>query len=190
MKKANLIRSTLMISLLLLLSIGCQDGSSLVGPENNSISNENQLDKKSPKIANYTVKQLITAKKGGKITLRTSYKDGPFGKKVKISAEIKFSPNTVTKDTEFTMTLDPKTGMISFSPHMTFVNGKVAPLTISIKGVKLDKKKKKNDEIKFVYYDEKDKEFFIDSKKIWFKKDSFGILQAELKHFSRYGFSK
>ena len=192
MKKFKLFSLILMYSSMLLLTISCQEGKSLVGPENTNTSTENQLDKKSKKVSDYTVKQLITVKTGGKITLKAKLKKGPFGKKAKISAEIKFSPNTVTEDTEFTMTLDPKTCMISFSPHMNFKDGKVAPLTISIKGVKPGKKKKKNnkDEIKFVYFDENGEEVYIDSKKIWFKKDSFGILQAEIPHFSRYGFTR
>jgi len=178
-----------MLSSLILLSVACQEGSSLVGPEKSPAANENQLDKKSHHQKNsYTVSKWITVQKGGKITLKTSYKSDLFGKKVKISAEIKFKPGTVTTDTEFTMTLDPESGMVSFSPAMTFNN--VAPLTISMKGVDFKKKHIKKDELKFVYFDVSGAEVHIDSKKIWVKKDSFGILQAEIGHFSRYGFAR
>ena len=195
MKKVNLIGSVFMIAFLLLFSIGCQDSSSLVGPENNSISNDNQLDKKShdkksrDKKGSYSVKKKITVKKGGKITLKTSY-DGPFGKKAKIKAEIKFKPGTVTEDTEFTMTLDPTTGMISFSPHMEFVDGKTATLTMSFKGVDLKKMKIDKEDIRFVYFDGNGQLFEMDYKKIWFKKHSFGVHQVEMHHFSRYGFTR
>jgi len=185
----------LVLSILFLSIAACQEGSSLVGPENTSVSSQNQLDKKSKKEGDYSVSQMITVKSGGKITLKESLKEGPFGKKAKISAEIKFAPGTVTHDQEFTMTLDPETGLISFSPAMTF--DKIAPLTISIKGIdykalkiKKGDKNKLREILKFVYFSETGKEEYVDSKKIWIKKDSFGILQAEIPHFSRYGFTK
>jgi hypothetical protein len=179
------------LSSLILFSIGCQDGGSLVGPENNSISNENQLDKKShhDKKDSYSVQKKITRKKGGKITLKTSY-DGPFGKKAKIKAEIKFKPGTVPEDTEFTMTLDPTTGMISFSPHMDFVDDKTATLTMSFKEVDLKKMKIDKEDIRFVYFDGNGQLVEMDYKKIWFKKHDFGVHQVEITHFSRYGFSR
>lgn len=195
MKKVNLFTSVFVIAFLLLFSIGCQDGSSLVGPENNSISNDNQLDKKShdkkshDKKDSYSVKKTITVKKGGKITLKTSY-DGPFGKKAKIKAEIKFKKNTVTEDTEFTMTLDPNTGMISFSPHMNFIDGKTATLTMSFTEVDLKKMKIDKKDIRFVYFDGNGQLVEMDYKKIWFKKHDFGVHQVEIPHFSRYGFSR
>jgi len=184
-----------MFSTLFLFSIGCQEGSSLIGPENTSTSGENQLDKKHKKHKDsdkYSVSQLITEKTGGKITLKVEHKGEYLGKKVKkvkIFAEIKFAPGTVQYDEIFTMTFDPVSGMISFSPSMKFK--KTAPLTISVKGVDLKKMKIKKDDLKFVYYDlDKKAEVEIDSKKIWVKKDSFGILQVKIKHFSRYGFTK
>ena len=194
MKKINLITSVLMISFLLLFSIGCQEGSSLVGPENTSVSGENQLDKKGKKDKDsdkYSVSQLITAKTGGKITLKVDYKGEYLGKKVKkakITAEIKFAPGTIDDDTEFTMTFNPEDGMISFSPGMQFNN--TAPLTISVKGVDLKKMKIDKKSLGFVYFDAAGNEVEVDSKKIWVKKDSFGILQVEIPHFSRYGFTR
>ena len=197
MKKINLIASALMVSFLLLFTIGCQEGSSLVGPENTSVSDQNQLDKKGKKDKKdkdsdkYSVSQLITAKTGGKITLKVDYKGEYLGKKVKkakITAEIKFAPGTIDVDTEFTMTFNPEDGMISFSPGMQFNN--TAPLTISVKGVDLKKMKIDKKSLGFVYFDAVGNEVEVDSKKIWVKKDSFGILQVEIPHFSRYGFVK
>ena len=193
MKKINQIAATLMISFLLLFTIGCQEGSSLVGPENTSVSGENQLDKKHKKDKKdkYSVSEVITAKTGGKITLKVDYKGEYLGKKVKkakIKAEIKFAPGTIDVDTEFTMTFNPEDGMISFSPGMEF--NKTAPLTISVKGVDLKKMKIKKGELNFVYFDAAGNKVEVDSKKIWIKKDSFGILQCEIPHFSRYGFTR
>ena len=86
------------------------------------------------------------------------------------------------------MTWDPKTNMVSFYPHMDFM--KIAPLTISVKGVDLKKLKIKKGDVRFVYFDAAGDEVEMDSKKIWFKKDSFGVLQVEIGHFSRYGFTR
>ena len=197
MKKINLIASALLISFFLLFSIGCQDGSSLVGPENTYDTGENQLDKKHKKDKKdkdsdkYSVSQWITAQSGGKITLKVDYKGEYLGQKVKkakIKAEIKFAPGTIDFDTKFTMTFNPEDGMISFSPGMTFNN--TAPLTISVKGVDLKKMKIDKKSLGFVYFDADGLEVEVDSKKIWVKKDSFGILQVEIPHFSRYGFTK
>ncbi|MCK5455578.1 MAG: hypothetical protein KAI45_00535, partial [Melioribacteraceae bacterium] len=110
MKKFKLFSLILMFSSILLFTIGCQEGNTLVGPESTSSSSENQLDKKSEKVGDYSVKQWITVKTGGKITLKVEYKGEYLGKKVKkakITAEIKFAPGTIDVDTEFTMTFNP-----------------------------------------------------------------------------------
>jgi len=194
MKKFE-ISLVLILSSLFLFTLSCQDESTLSGPEQVFVSDENQLDKKDKKDKDsdkYTVSQLITIKNGGKITLKVTHKGEFLGKKnkkkIEIKAEIKFSPNTVIKDQKFKMTWDPIECMISFYPEMDFM--KVAPLTISVKGVDLKKLKIKKGDVKFVYLDAAGDDLFVDSKKIWFKKDSFGILQAEISHFSRYGFTK
>jgi len=189
MKKSK-ISLVLMLSSLFLFTAACQEDSTLSGPEQVTI---NKLDKKSRHQKDpYTVSQLITRKNGGKITLKVNHKGEFLGKKMKkkvqIFAEIKFSPKTVLKDQTYTMTWDPVECMVSFYPHMDFM--KVAPLTISVKGVDLKKLKINKDDIKFVYLDAAGDDVFIDSKKIWFKKDSFGILQAEIGHFSRYAFTR
>jgi hypothetical protein len=100
MKNLKSFSLVLILPLLLLSLFACQGGSSLVSPDNTSVSSEdpnwislpasdnNQLRK------TVSVTQLITAQNSGKISLRDFYKGGPH-KKVSISAEIKFEPNTI-----------------------------------------------------------------------------------------------
>jgi len=179
----------LMIFFLVLFSVACQEESTLLGPE--KVTSENHLDKKSHDKKNlHSVSKKITVKKGGKLKLNLTL-DGEFlgkkiKKKVRFSAEIKFAPKTVLEDITFTMTLDPKSGMISFSPQMDFM--KAPPLTISIKGINLKKMEIEEENIKFAYFDAADDMFFMESEKVWFNKDSFGIKKVEIPHFSKFGF--
>ncbi len=190
MKKFQL-SLVLMISFLFLFTVGCQVESTLSGPEQVSVANENHLDKKSHADKNpFSVTKKITVKKGGKLSLKLTL-DGEFlgqktKKKVKFSAEIKFEPGLVLKDQTFTMTLDPKTGMISFSPQMDFMT--TPPLTISVKGVNLQKMDIAEEDIKFAYADAAGDMYFMENDKVWFKNNSFGIKKVELPHFNKFGF--
>lgn len=191
MKKFILFSLVLMLSSLLIFTVGCQEESTISGPEQVSVADVNQLNKKDKSAEKkYSASKLITVEDGGKIKLKISPKGEFLGKKtkkkVKISAEIEFAPGTVLKDETFTMTWDPIEELISFYPQMDFM--KVAPLTISVKGVDLKKMEIKKDNVKFVYFDAAGDEVEIVSKKIWFGKDSFGIYQASIDHYSRFGF--
>jgi len=189
MKKQTL-SLVIIISFLFLFTTGCQEESTLSSPE--QVTNENILDKKhkADKEPN-SVSQMITVKNGGKLKLDLTLKGKFLGqklkKKVKFSAEIKFSPGTVLKDETFKMTLDHKTGMISFRPQMDFM--KAVPLKISIKGVDLKKMKIQKEDFKFAYLDAAGDINYPETDKVWFKKDSFGIKDVEIPHFNKFGFS-
>ncbi len=189
MKKLKLFAMVLILPLL----FACQEESNLVGPEKSSVSTSepswisipasenNQLKKV------FSVTQLITAQSGGVIRLDESYEGGPFGN-VMLSAEIKFAPGTIDEDTYFTMAFDDEAGVITFSPSMTF--NQDAPLTISLKGIDLSDVN--IDDIGFVYFDANGEYVDVDAKKLWVKTNdgSLGVLQAQIPHFSRYGFTK
>ena len=192
MKKLILFSLVLILSSLLIFTVGCQEESTLAGPENIFVADQNQLDKKDKTAEKkYSASKLITVEDGGKLKLKVSYKGEYLGqkkkkKKVKISAEREFAPGTVLKDETFTLTWDPVEEMISFHPQMDFM--KVAPLTMSVKGVDLEKMEIEKDNVKFVYFDAAGDEVEMVSKKIWFEKDSFGVDQASIGHYSRFGF--
>jgi len=178
----------LILSSLFLFSVACQEDSSILGPENESVSVADQLGKKI-KTETYSVSKLIRAEEGGKIKLKTTLKDLTLGKKIKVSAEIKFPPNLLTEDTEVTLSIDPSNGMMSFSPQMSFPEGEFAPLKISFNGAKLKKMKIKKEEIKFVYFDELGSANYLDDNKIKVKKGSLGVKKVELPYFSTFGFT-
>ena len=183
----------IILSSLLLFYVGCQDESSIVSTDNSFVSNEdpnwiqlpvtndNQLQKV------HSVKKLITVKRGGKISLKKKFKGGPH-KTFEINAEIKFRPNVVTKDTKFTMALDDKTGMLTFSPAMT-LNGN-AQLSVSLKGINLDGLNA--EEIDFVYCDSNGQFVEVDYKKLIVDVEDgiLAVLKVEPPLLSRYGFTK
>ena len=189
MKKLKLFALVLMLPFL----FACQEESSLVGPEKVSASSSepNWISLPSSDASQlkkvFSVTELITVQSGGVIRLDEAYEGGPFGN-VSLSAEIKFAPGTINEDTYFTMAFDDEAGVITFSPSCTFNNE--APLTISLKGINLNDVD--TDEIGFVYYDANGEYVEVDSKRLWAKTidGSLGILQAQIPHFSRYGFTK
>ncbi len=188
MKKYKLLLVTI-LSFLFLFTFACQEESTISSPEDVVI--ENILDKKhDPNQKPNSVSKLITMKNGGKLKLNLTLKGELFGqktkKKVKFSAELKFAPGTVLKDEIFTMTLDHNTGMISFHPQMDFM--KAVPLKITVKGLDLKKMDIQKEDIKFAYVDAAGDIYYPESKKVWYKKDSFGIKDVEIPHYNKFGF--
>jgi len=192
MKKIKLFPVPLIVLFSLLFIFACSEESSIVAPGNTSISseepnwislplNDNRLQK------TFIVTKLITKRHGGKIDFKKSYKGGPHGE-VKVSVKMKFPPNAVNEDTEFTMTLNDETGTISFSPSMTF--NKDAVLTVEFKGIDLKGVNKK--EVDFVYYNADGKYVSVDYKKLKvnIRKGHLKVEKAKIRHFSRYGFTK
>ena len=194
----------LLITLFMLfLTIGCQEDSSLVAPNNStSISesatvpnwislptSEETVLNKGDKSNNgkYYSSGLITVIEGGSISLGGSYKGGKHGK-VKFSAHIVFDANTVNEDTEFTMELNPEIGQFTFSPSYMF--NKEATLTVDITGLDIDETDVDN--ISFVYMDKDNQPVSVDYHKITIKvkKGGVRVLKIKIPHFSRYGFTK
>jgi len=193
MKRINMFSLALVFLLLLLFSFACKEGTSLVAPDNTSVSSEepNWISLPVPNDTRlqktFSVTELITVQNGGTIQIRESYDGGPHGK-VKVFAKIKFGKNVVTEDTYFTMTLDDETCMLTFSPSMTF--DKDAELTIELKGIDLGGVDKKD--VDFVYYDANGQYVSVDYKKLKvnIRKGDLKVEKVKIPHFSRYGFTK
>ena len=122
MKKLIIFSFVITFSSIVILFVGCQEESTLSGPEKVTISDENQLNKKDKSAEKVnSASKLITVEDGGKLKLKISTKGEFLGikvkKKVKISAEIEFAPGTVLKDETFTLTWDPIEELISFYPQ-------------------------------------------------------------------------
>jgi len=183
----------LILPFLFLFSVACQNESSLVSPDKISVSNEEPNWISLPEQSNgslmkvHKVTKKITVKKGGKISLMKKFNGGPH-KSFEIKAEIKFRPNVVTKDTEFTMALDDKTGMLTISPAMTF-NG-FAALSVSLKGIDLESVDE--DEIDFIYCDSNGQFIEVEYKKLFVNVEDgiLSVLKVEAPHLTRFGYSR
>jgi len=185
--------------LLLVLALGivfwgCSESTSLIGPEKAEVQNSflkvdynNSTTLMKKKTVN---SKLIDGKKGGKlkIDLENEYVKAKgnlkFGKKV-------FENVDPDKKTLIEVNLIPRMAALDFTPDgLVFNEGKHASLTIKITGIDFDSGDKAED-FDFFYIDndklcEVDyKKIIIDKKHRWIK-----VVNAELTHFSRYGFSR
>ena len=193
MKKINMFSLALVFLLSLLFSFACQEGTSLVAPDNTSVSSEepNWISLPAPNDTRlqktFTVTELITKQSGGELSLRESYVGGPHGE-VEVFATIRFAPNALPEDTQVTMSLDDETGVLSFTPSMSF--NRDAALTIVLGGIDLSGVSE--NDIDFKYYDANGQYVSVDYNKLSIDIDDggLGVLKVDIPHFSRYGFTK
>lgn len=178
---------------LLIFSVSCQNNPSITSPEKTSSLNEDPNWIELPVIEDqqfmkvHKASGLITVKNGGKISLKKKFKGGPHNS-FEINAEIKIGPKLVDKDTEFTLALDDKTGMLTFSPAVSF-NGNLL-LSVSLKGIDLDGVDE--EDIGFVYCDDDGKYVEVDYKKLVIDVENgeLAVLRIPIENGTRYGFTK
>jgi len=182
---------------------GCSENSSITEP-NDGQSNQSFL-----KINTSDVSELsIEAKSALGIdevnTLNKSFSD----KKISqlISAEeddvIRFSladkgvlsigtleikGGSFVKDTKVKIAMASKEAALDFAPNVEFNDNNPALLTVVITGVDVPEDDYEN--IKFVYF-EGNKEVLVDYDEIIVGKGFVSVVNAQLKHFSRFGFTK
>lgn len=193
MKKINMFSLALVVLLSFLFSTACQEESSIVAPGKTSVSSEepNWVGLPVPNDTRlqktFTVSELITKQSGGVLSLRESYVGGPHGE-VEVFATIKFAPNALSEDTQVTMSLDDETGVLSFTPSMSF--NRDAALTFSLGG--MDLTGLSEDDVDFKYYDANGQYVSVDYNKLSvdINHGGLGVLKVDIPHFSRYGFTK
>ena len=131
--------------------------------------------------------KLIKADSDCFIQIYEEYEDVN-GNQIIVAARIVFSAGTLDEDTEITMKLNDRSGVLTFTPHMNFNNNAI--LSMFAKNPKLvgiDE-----DDISFHYLSSDGTYESVDVNKLKIngEKGQLRLLEAELPHFSRYGFTR
>lgn len=191
----QLIRITVMF---LALLVGCSKDVDINTPIQNQTSDEyvtrievdgtlykGSSSKNTPVLKAYTVSKEIDGSKGGIITYG-NYEQAKSGTTAHVYAACYFPAGAFSGKKTITMSLDTKTCVGTFSPAMTF--DKPVSFSALYSGVNLSKYDASN--ISFVYFGANNEMTIIPSSYLYIDKDRgvLGILNAQLPHFSRYGF--
>ena len=183
-------RSIYLFALLTLFVIGCSEESSVFAPNNNVNTNEpNWIALPQAEglgvNATYTVSKVIDGSKGGMITYG-DLMQAQSGNTKQVYAACYFPAGAFSGTKTITMTLDTKKCIGTFSPAMTF--NKPVSFSALYSGVNLSNYNVS--ELAFVYFGTNNVMTIITSSYLYINKDKgvLGILNAQLPHFSRYGF--
>lgn len=186
----------LLLILLSTILISCESYNDSVLPTDNL----NTLTSDSPIVHRYVgldvldyddvfvVQKEIDGASGGQITLDTVFIDWE-GNLVTINADITFEPNSFSGTKNITISPDPTSGSIKFSPAMAF--NIPAKLNLNFSGINLSRLGfDSNSTADFVYMSDDGIVQYILKNECKIKWDSKQIYvkNAELPHFSRYVF--
>ncbi len=138
-----------------------------------------------------TVHQELDGKRGGRIQIDTEAKNSE-GKSVRINVDLNFDKGAFNGIQDIAVIVNPDNASITFFPHIAAFNKKVK-LDASIEGVDLSKLNIENSKkAHFVYFDDNGNVLQIIKCKdvrIDYKNGKLSVKNAELKHFSRYGWA-
>ncbi len=186
------------ISILILLAlfvIGCTDNSNIVSPVDNTGNNseivsnpnwitlpsaENQALKK-----DVAVRKIIYGYQESLLEINTGYAGGPFGW-ISITATARFQPYSFRGRRYVTMSINDDFGTTSFSPSGTWAKPVIYNLTIQ--GIDLSNVDPST--VSFVYMAPNGNYYKANYQSIYVDKQSgkLQVVNAELPHFSRWGF--
>ena len=174
-----------------LLFFGCNQESEITSSVNNS--NNQQLKLISlPQSSSglsvetlYTESMVINGRYGAEFTAYFSYQGGPFGQ-VTVESELEFDSYSFQGTVEITQTLDSEFTALKFGPSMQFNK----PVKLTFKFVGLDLSNVNPKTLDFVYIDANGNMFPCDYDYIQMDASNGYIIvgNAQLNHFSRYGF--
>ncbi len=168
---------------------GCSENTSLTGPEKADVQNSflkvddnsstTLMEKKT------VISKEIDGEKGGKVKI--NLKQG----KVKAKGNLNFKKGVFSDEETIEVSLVGGMAAFDFYPEsIEFNEGKHALLTVKISGIKF-KKGDSVEDFDFFYidsdklYEVEYKKIIIDKKHKWIK-----VVDAQLTHFSRYGFNR
>ena len=183
MKKLISIAAVLMV-----LFVGCSKDVNINSPVQDQVTEE-FVTRTVPEgmLVNtlFSVSKVIDGAVGGYLNIGDQYATQS-GKKGSIYAACIFPAGSFSGSTTITMTVDNKKLTGTFSPGMSFNK----PVSFSVLFSGVDLSKYTLSMFKFVYYDKNNVRYEIPSTYIYFDKVKgvLGILNAQLPHFSRYGF--
>jgi len=181
--------------LLALLVIGCTDKSNMLSPVDNTTNNneivgnpnwitlpsaENQALKK-----DVAVRKIIYGYQESLLEINTGYAGGPFGW-ISITATARFQSYSFRGRRYVTMSINDDFGTTSFSPSGTWAKPVIYNLTIQ--GIDLSNVDPST--VSFVYMAPNGNYYKANYQSIYVDKQSgkLQVVNAELPHFSRWGF--
>jgi len=180
----------IVIAMLLLLVIGCSEQSSVLAPISENTSTEpnwialpsnNSLSVN----ADVSTSRLLYGVKESLLEINTGYAGGKFGW-ISITANARFQRNSFTGSRFTTMSINDQFGAATFSPSGIFTKPVIYNLTImGVDLTNVDPSK-----VSFVYMSPDGKYYKPVYDRIYVEKQSgkLQIVNAQLPHFSRYGF--
>ena len=175
-------------AVLMVLFVGCSKDVNINSPVQDQVTEE-FVTRTVPEglgvNAIYTVSKVIDGSKGGLITYG-DYNQAISGNTQQVYAACYFPAGAFVGTQTITMTLDTRRCTGTFSPAMTF--NKPVSFSALFTGVGLSTYTQS--QYTFVYYDKSGKKYVISSSYLYFDpvKGVLGVLNAQLPHFSRYGF--
>ena len=185
-------KNLLILSLFsIILFLGCNQETEITSPADNL---DNQQYKLIPLPANssglnietlYTQSKDINGKYGGDFNADFSYQGGPFGL-VTVESDLDFSPYSFQGTVNISQTLDSDYAVVSFAPSMQFY----VPVEYDLKITGLDLSNVNPATLEFVYI-ANDGTIYnceYDSMTMDVSTGTIIVDDAELEHFSRYGF--
>jgi hypothetical protein len=190
-KRSNTMRRSIyLFTLLTLFVIGCSEESSVLAPVNNVSTNEpnwitlpvhNSLSIN----GDVSVSKMLYGTDESLLEINTGYTGGPFGY-INITANSRFQRNSFTGQRYTTMSVNDKFGTATFSPSGTFSKPVIYNLTI----MGVDLSKVDPTKVSFVYMAPNGSYYKPVYDRIYVEKQSgkLQIVNAQLPHFSRYGF--
>ena len=184
-----------MVMVLALLVIGCTDESNMFSPVNNSINTDEEISNPNwitlPSSDDLALKKDISVGKTiygdqeSLLEINTGYAGGSFGW-ISITANARFQRYAFTGSRYVSMSVNDQFGTASFSPSGTWAKPVIYNLTI----MGVDLSKVDPSKVSFVYMSPDGKYYKAKYQSIYVEKQSgkLQIIDAQLPHFSRWGF--
>jgi len=185
-------KNILKLSLLsFLLFFGCNQESEILTPVEESSSQDYSLISLPTPTGGlsietiYTFSKEVSGEQGGIFYNRFSYQGGPFGT-VRVNSRLNFPANSFSGYETITKTYNTDYATMEYGPDMTFN----APVLCGLRFYGLDLSGVNPETVKFVYiaYDGTIEDVEYESLSINVASGYLYVKNAELNHFSRYGF--
>jgi hypothetical protein len=178
-------------AVLMVLFVGCSKmKDSITGPLSMSAQVTNgDLAKSGMPIKSVMTSKLVDGSQGAFIFMNESVLSSE-GRVVNISAQIGIPAGAFTGSQEISMEVDVDNGCVYFLPHMNFVlpcDFNYSLQNMNLSNIGFSENDKKAD---FVYFGETGEIEHVKNKGVGiiFKKGNLQVKNAQLPHFSRYGF--
>ena len=174
-----------------LLFFGCNQDSGVTSPINNSSNSQLKLISLPAPSGGLNIETLITKSKyidgryGGEFNADIGYQGGPYGY-IDIDSDLDFNDYSFEGTKVISQTLDTDFALVTFGPSIQF--NRAVEYDLRIEGLDLSNVNPKT--LDFVYVDSNGNMYAVDYDNVTMDA-STGMLKvknAELNHFSRYGF--